>query len=69
MIEQEGDAENTRNRFKHLTSSKTNETTHGNDSHLKLIQKLQEDKINRKKREDERRQKTLEKYVKQVEEK
>ena len=39
------------------------------DGHLRLIQKLQEDKIMRKRREDERRQKTLEKYTKQVEEK
>ena len=39
------------------------------ESHLKLIHKLQEDKVLRKRREDERRTKTLQKYVKDVEEK
>ena len=59
-----------RNRNQAIRGSKTIEQNNiSNENHLKLIHKLQDDKVMRKKREAERRTKTLEKYVKQVEEK
>ena len=58
-----------RNRNQAIRGSKTIEQNKiSNENHLKLIHKLQDDKVMRKKREAERRTKTLEKYVKQAEE-
>ena len=57
------------NRNQAMKGNKSFEPSMNDESHLKLILKLQEDKVLRKKREDDRRSKMLEKYVKQVEEK
>ncbi len=58
-----------RNRNHTMNKSALDNSTTNTDNHKRLLQKLHEEKALRKKREDERRAKTMEKYVKEVEEK
>jgi len=49
--------------------SESNSAVANLDQHKKLLQSIAEEKKQRKKREDERRQKTMDRYVKDTEEK
>ena len=58
-----------RNRNPVQTGQRTADAGLNAENHRRLLLKLQAEKIERKQREDKRRQKTLEKYTKDVEEK